>query len=138
MTKKTPEKLTRRHIDNLRSESMRYAAILLARLRMSVIGKPAIGECECGAEYEVFPDQPKSLSVDQVNAAKYEVSKIYPDLKDEDIDKVVDKKSPEEMWDDQAKQMKGDMKHIYTKELAKRGIFITFGNPQLEDVSVNE
>jgi len=88
MTSKTEAKITRRQVDNLRGESMRQASYLMSRLRMSVLGKPAIETCECGKEYELFPNQPTKLDTAQVNAGKFEIDKIYPGITDEDFAKV--------------------------------------------------
>ncbi len=81
-------KITRRQVDNLRAESMRNAAFQLKRLRMSTLGKPAIEKCECGKEYEVFPNQPTQLTTAQINAIKFDVDKIYPGLVSEELDKA--------------------------------------------------
>jgi hypothetical protein len=88
MTSKTELKITRRQVDNLRAESMRYASYLMSRLRMSVLGKPAIETCKCGEEYELFPNQPTKLDTAQVNAIKFDVDKIYPGIVEEELDKV--------------------------------------------------
>lgn len=87
---KKPDKLTRRQIGSLRAESMRWASYMLTRLRMSVLGEPITETCECGKEYELFPNQPATLTQAQVNAIKYDVSKIYPDLSPEDLDSATD------------------------------------------------
>ena len=88
MTRETKPKITRRQVDNLRHESMRQASYLMNRLRMSILGKPAIEKCECGKEYELFPNQPTKLDTSQVNAIKFDVDKIYPGIVEEELDKV--------------------------------------------------
>ena len=88
MASKAEPKITRRQVDNLRAESMRQASYLMSRVRMSVLGKPAIKKCDCGNEYELFPNQPTKLDTAQVNAAKFEIDKIYPGINEEELDKV--------------------------------------------------
>jgi len=100
MTSKTEEKITIRQVDNLRAESMRQASYLMSRLRMSVLGKPTIKKCDCGKEYELFPDQPTKLDTTQVNAAKFEIDKIYPGIKEEDFKQVIG----EPMTDEETKK----------------------------------
>jgi len=98
MTRETKPKITRRQVDNLRAESMRQASYLMNRLRMSVLGEPAIEKCKCGEEYEQFPNQPTKLDTAQINAIKFDVDKIYPGIVEEELDKVTDEtKSTEEM-----------------------------------------
>lgn len=63
---------------------------MLRRMRMSVLGEPAKEQCECGKEYDLFPNQPIKLDTAQVSAAKYEISKIYPDLSPQDLSEVSD------------------------------------------------
>ena len=84
--------LTRRQVNNLRAESMRWASYMLARLRMSVLGEPAMTPCPgCGREYELFPHQPEvRLSGPQVLAAKYEIDKVYPSLAADDLDSATE------------------------------------------------
>ena len=67
---------------------MRQASFLMSRLRMSVLGKPVIEKCECGKEYELFPNQPTKLDTAQINAIKFDVDKIYPGIVEEELDKV--------------------------------------------------
>jgi len=88
MTRETKPKITRRQVDNLRAESMRQASYLMNRLRMSVLGEPAIEKCKCGKEYEQFPNQPTDLTTAQINAIKFDVDKIYPGIVEEELDKV--------------------------------------------------
>jgi len=88
MTSKTELKITRRQVNNLRHESMRQASYLMNRLRMSILGEPAIEKCTCGEEYELFPNQPTKLDTSQVNAIKFDVDKIYPGIVEEELDKV--------------------------------------------------
>ena len=98
MTRETKPKITRRQVDNLRAESMRQASYLMNRLRMSVLGEPAIEKCKCGEEYEQFPNQPTKLDTAQINAIKFDVDKIYPGIVEEELDKVTDEiKSTEQM-----------------------------------------
>ena len=93
-------KITRRQVDNLRTKSMRFADQQLARLRMSTLGKPAMETCECGKEYELFPNQPLKLDTAQVNALKFDVDKVFPTLSLEDLDKATYKpKSLEEQYE---------------------------------------
>jgi len=80
-------KLSRRQIEGLRRESMNWASIQLKRLRMSTVGKPAIETCECGKEYELFPNDKTTLTQVQVAAIKYDVDKVYPGVTDEDFEK---------------------------------------------------
>jgi len=88
MTRETKPKITRRQVDNLRAESMRQASYLMNRLRMSILGEPAIEKCKCGEEYEQFPNQPTKLDTAQINAIKFDVDKIYPGIVEEELDKV--------------------------------------------------
>ncbi len=90
MTRETKPKITRRQVDNLRAESMRQASYLMNRLRMSILGEPAIEKCKCGEEYEQFPNQPTKLDTAQINAIKFDVDKIYPGIVEEELDKVTD------------------------------------------------
>ena len=85
-----PERLTKRQVNTMRAESMRHATCMLKRLRMSVLGEPATIQCECGKEHEVFPNDKPQLSTQQVNAIKFDVNKIYPDLQAEDFDSATD------------------------------------------------
>ena len=95
MTSKFDSKpITRRQVDNLRGESMRYASYMLTRLRMSVLGKPAKETCECGKEYELFPNQPIELNNAQVTALKFDVGQVYPGIESEDLDKVTQQYDP--------------------------------------------
>lgn len=94
-------KLSRRQIEGLRKESMRWAAIQLKRLRMSTVGEPAIETCECGKEYEVFPNDKTTLTQVQIAAIKYDVDKVYPGITDEDFEKHTEGvRSTEEIGDD--------------------------------------
>ena len=88
MASKAEPKITRRQVNNLRAESMRYATTLMSRLRMSILGKPAIEKCECGKEYELFPNQPIKLDTAQANLLKFDIDKIYPGIVEEELDKV--------------------------------------------------
>ena len=88
MTRETEPKITRRQVNNLRAESMRQASFLMNRLRMSILGKPAIEKCECGKEYELFPNQPIKLDTAQANLLKFDIDKIYPGIVEEELDKV--------------------------------------------------
>lgn len=96
MASKTEPKITRRQVNNLRAESMRYATTLMSRLRMSILGKPAIEKCECGKEYELFPNQPTKLDTAQSNLLKFDIDKIYPGIVEEELDKVVSDAMTEE------------------------------------------
>lgn len=87
---------TGRQVDNLRAESMRWASYMLTRLRMSVLGKPVKETCECGKEYELFPNQPIALTNSQVNAIKFDVGQIYSGLEPEDLDKATEDFNPRE------------------------------------------
>jgi len=104
-------KITTRQVNNLRAESMRWAAFMLRRLRMSVIGEPAMNTCECGKEYELFPNQPITMNSAQVNAAKYEISKIYPDISPQDLAAVTDTVADEE-------QTAKNLKDMYTDKVS--------------------
>jgi len=97
MTRETKPKITRRQVDNLRAESMRQASYLMNRLRMSVLGEPAIEKCKCGEEYELFPNQPTKLDTSQINAIKFDVDKIYPGIVEEELDKVTEVKTTEQI-----------------------------------------
>ncbi len=88
MKSRTEPKITRRQVNNLRADSMRQAVNLMDRLRMSVLGKPTIKKCECGNEYELFPNQPTKLDTAQINAIKFDVDKIYPGIVEEELDKA--------------------------------------------------
>ena len=88
MKSRTEPKITRRQVNNLRADSMRQAVNLMDRLRMSVLGKPTIKKCKCGAEYELFPNQPTKLDTTQINAIKFDVDKIYPGIVEEELDKA--------------------------------------------------
>ena len=109
MTSKTEPKITRRQVNNLRAESMRYATTLMSRLRMSILGKPAIERCECGKEYELFPNQPTKLDTAQANLLKFDIDKIYPGIVEEELDKVTgEEASTEEVMQEIAKQIMED------------------------------
>ena len=103
MTRETKPRITRRQVDNLRHESMRQASFLMNRLRMSILGKPVIEKCECGKEYEQFPNQSTDLTTAQVNAIKFDVDKIYPGIVEEELDKVTHETHPiDEIFQDYA------------------------------------
>ena len=103
MTRETTPKITRRQVDNLRAESMRQASYLMNRLRMSVLGEPAIEKCKCGKEYEQFPNQPTKLDTAQINAIKFDVDKIYPGIVEEELDNVtLERPTIDEIFQDYA------------------------------------
>ena len=109
MKSKTEPKITRRQVNNLRANSMRSAEAMLNRLRMHVLGKPAIEKCACGKEYEQFPNQPIKLDTAQVNAIKFDVDKIYPGIVEEELDKVTSEApSTEELMQGVAKDIMED------------------------------
>jgi len=131
--KQNHQKLTRRQIDKLRAESMGQASNMLNRLRMSVLGKPAIGTCECGKEYELFPNQPIKLTSPQVNAAKLDIEKVYPSITDEDLASATGEKDPVQMWDDLATFIKEQGK-IAKDEFEQRGVVVQI-KPELTVVN---
>ena len=109
MKDKTEEKITRRQVNNLRAESMRQASYLMSRLRMSILGKPAIEKCKCGLDYELFPNQPTKLDTAQINAIKFDIDKIYPGIVEEELDKVTSEApSTEELMQGVAKDIMED------------------------------
>jgi len=134
MKKEKHERLTRRQIDKLRAESMRWASYMMARLRMSVLGKPATEQCECGREHDLFPNQPIKLTSPQVNAVKLDIEKIYPGLTDEDLETATGEKDPAEQWDLIATFIKEQGK-IAQEEFAKRGVIVQIGKPELRVVN---
>ncbi len=134
MKKEKHEKLTRRQIDKLRAESMRWASYMMARLRMSVLGKPIMEKCECGREHDLFPNQPTKLTSPQVNAVKLDIEKIYPGLTDEDLETPTGEKDPAEQWDLIATFIKEQGK-VAQAEFAKRGVIVQIGKPELKVVN---
>ena len=115
MKTKAEPKITRRQVNNLRANSMRSAEAMLNRLRMHVLGKPTIEKCECGKEYELFPNQPTKLDTAQVNAIKFDVDKIYPGIVEEQLDKVTgEEPSTEECMQWAAKQIMEDEDYCST------------------------
>ena len=132
--KKDAPRLTRRQVDNLRAESMRYASYQLARLRMSTLGKPAKETCECGKEYELFPNQPTELSNAQIVAIKFDVGQVYPGIESEDLDKVIEEYDPVAAMDNMAQACKR-MDKGQLGELEARGVrMIILDKPVLKAV----
>ncbi len=82
---KKDDKITKRQVNNLRANCMRSATQQLDRLKMSVIGEAAIITCDCGKEHETFPNQPTKLDANQINAVKFQINKIFPDLSPDDL-----------------------------------------------------
>ena len=85
MTINSPNNLTKRQVGNQRASDARYLSRVMNRMIMSILGEPATDKCECGREYEVFPNQPPELKPNIVKACQVFLQKVYPDISAEDL-----------------------------------------------------
>ncbi len=112
--------MIKRKANTIEADDMRLAVNLMDRLRMSVLGKPTIKKCECGNEYELFPNQPTKLDTAQINAIKFDVDKIYPGIVEEELDKATGETISNEEY------MQAIAKHIMEDEdlTSSIGLFV--------------
>ena len=105
--------------------------------RQKESSKKAIQTTKIVQRLQKHGDGGLDLTASQIKAYDILLRKTLPDMRSDQVEiNEGDNRSGDELWDAQASSMKGEMKEIYRRELSKRGIFLTFGKPQLEDVSV--
>ena len=126
-------KLTKRQVRDLRADLMKSAHMVCKRLIEAATGKKDTFECECGKQYDYFPNAPLEMTAPQVNASKTILSKVFPDISPEDFESATDEFSSSDGWDHVAQVIKNNQKAA-REELSARGIDIEFTQPRLKAV----
>lgn len=115
-------RLTRRHVDNMRAETARLSSYTLKRLEMSVIGKEATEQCECGIEHLVFEAPTIKLDASQVKAATFLIDKVFPSIKDEDLEQAVDEFRSDDAIDSIVNVLRNDTTGQINAKLKEHGL----------------